>query len=82
MPAYGWLRENPLRPASIERHMKVNGFPYTAGEIAGLADKTELDALIAYMQAIGVAVKKAAPEERPEALRSMRKIPWPAIPRR
>jgi mono/diheme cytochrome c family protein len=60
--------------------MKVNGFPYTAGEIAGLADKTELDALIAYMQAIGVAVKKAAPEERPEALKEHAENPLAGDP--
>ena len=59
MPAYGWLKEHTLDPASIETHMRTNGFPYTAEEIAQLKDRTELDALIAYMQAIGTAVKKA-----------------------
>jgi cytochrome c oxidase cbb3-type subunit 2 len=65
MPAYGWLKNNKLDPASIESHMKANNFPYTPEEIAQLKDKSELDALIAYVQAIGASVKKAvvAPAE-------------------
>ncbi len=59
MPAYGWLKNNTLDPVSIERHMKANNFPYTSDEIAQLKNKTELDALIAYVQVIGTAVKKA-----------------------
>jgi cytochrome c oxidase cbb3-type subunit II len=59
MPAYGWMQKNKLDPADIERHMKALGFPFTAQEIQELKDKNELDALIAYMQVIGTAVKKA-----------------------
>ena len=59
MPAYGWLKDTTLDPISIERHMKVNDFPLTPGEAASLKEKTELDALIAYMQVIGTAVRKA-----------------------
>jgi cytochrome c oxidase cbb3-type subunit 2 len=58
MPAYGWIRNNKLDPSGIEAHMKANDFPYTAGELAQLKDKTELDALIAYMQVIGTSVNK------------------------
>jgi cytochrome c oxidase cbb3-type subunit 2 len=61
MPAYGWLKNNKLDPGDMESHMKANGFPYTADELASLKDKTELDGLIAYMQVIGTAVK-AAPQ--------------------
>lgn len=62
MPAYGWLKEDRLDPAAMEAHMKANGFPYTKDEIAALSAKTELDALVAYMQVIGTAVaRKAAP---------------------
>lgn len=60
MPAYGWLKNNALDPASIERHMKANDFPYTSDDMAQLKNKTELDALIAYVQVIGTAVKKAS----------------------
>ncbi|MBI5633390.1 MAG: cbb3-type cytochrome c oxidase subunit II [Nitrospirae bacterium] len=61
MPKYGWLKDSRLDPVDMEVHMKVNGFPYTKEEIADLSSKTELDALVAYMQVIGTAVKRAAP---------------------
>jgi len=60
MPAYGWMKSNKLDPAAIEAHMKANDFPVSAGEIAQLKDRTELDALIAYVQAIGSSVKRAS----------------------
>jgi len=56
MPAYGWMKKNLLDPESIESHMKANDFPYTKEELVALKTKTELDALIAYMQVIGTAV--------------------------
>ena len=58
MPAYGWLDDYKLNPKKIELHMDVNGFPYTADEISALSSKTELDALIAYVQQLGTAVPK------------------------
>jgi cytochrome c oxidase cbb3-type subunit 2 len=58
MPVYGWMADYKLDPARAESHMKANGFLYTADDIAQLASKTELDALIAYMQQLGTAVKK------------------------
>ena len=61
MPEYGWLADNKLKPAAIRRNMDVNGFPYTEEEIDDLASRTELNALTAYMQVIGTAVKKSAP---------------------
>jgi len=70
MPKYGWLKDGKLDPADIEAHMKANGFPFTKEEIAALSAKTELDALVAYMQVIGIAVAKksaispAAAEEK------------------
>lgn len=67
MPKYDWLKNNKLDPVSVEKHMKANGFPYTQDEIAALKDKTEMDALVAYMQAIGIAVKKAAPVQEAKA---------------
>jgi cytochrome c oxidase cbb3-type subunit 2 len=60
MPAYGWLKNNKLDPAEIASHMKANDFPCTPTEIGQLQSKTELDALIAYMQVIGTAVKKTS----------------------
>lgn len=58
MPAYGWMKHNKLDPAAIEAHMKANGFPLAPDEIAELKNRSELDALIAYVQAIGTSVKR------------------------
>lgn len=63
MPAYYWL-DRPVKADGIEARMtaltKV-GVPYTAEEIAGakkaLEGKTELDALIAYLQGLGTQLK-------------------------
>ena len=64
MPAYPWLLTTKVDDASIGDHMRGLrrvGVPYTDAEIAqgGAArvDKTELDALIAYLQVLGTAVK-------------------------
>ena len=61
MPAYGWLAGRKLDPEAMRTRMRVNGFPFTEQEIGALAGKSELDALVAYMQAIGAAVKGTAP---------------------
>jgi cytochrome c oxidase cbb3-type subunit 2 len=67
MPAYPWLD----RPISINvgDHMKalrVVGLPYTDDQIANAATavsgKTELDALIAYLQGLGLAFPSNAPK--------------------
>ena len=60
MPGYPWLANNKVDPALITKKMKVLkmlGDPYTdeqiaqaAGEVEG---KTELDALVAYLQGLG-----------------------------
>ena len=64
MPAYAWLTNANLDPADVApkmRALRVVGVPYTDAEITGgaaaLADKTELDALIAYLQVMGLARK-------------------------
>ena len=64
MPAYPWLEKTPADFESIQRHMKalrVVGVPYTDAQIAAAPDevkgKTELDALIAYLQGLGLALK-------------------------
>ncbi|MBU0673880.1 MAG: cytochrome-c oxidase, cbb3-type subunit II [Proteobacteria bacterium] len=53
MPDYGWLSANQLDPTMIKRKMDVLGFPYTSDELYSLADKNEMDALVAYMQKLG-----------------------------
>ena len=64
MPAYPWLEKTPADAESIQRHMKalrMVGVPYTDAEIASapaeLKGKTELDALVAYLQGLGLAFK-------------------------
>ena len=64
MPAYPWLAKTQLDPNSIGpklQAMKTLGVPYTDEQIKGgaaeLANKTELDALISYLQVLGTAIK-------------------------
>jgi len=58
MPAYAWLSDNKVDPAYAERKMNTLGFPYTPREIQELSGKTEMDALVAYMQKLGADFKK------------------------
>jgi cytochrome c oxidase cbb3-type subunit 2 len=60
MPSYGWLKDSKLNPHSIRRHMDTLGFPYDEDEISGLQEKTDLDAIVAYLQVIGTAVTQVA----------------------
>ncbi len=60
MPAFPWLEKTPLDGEQVTAHMKglkTLGDPYTDADIAGAADavagKTELDALVAYLQGLG-----------------------------
>ena len=66
MPAYPWLGRTPADAATVQAKMKALrtlGHPYGDEEIAKapdeLKDKTELDALIAYLQVMGTALNKA-----------------------
>jgi len=64
MPAYPWLEKTQLDAGTIEKKLQVMrmfGIPYTDQDIADapkqLAGKTEQDALIAYLQVLGTALK-------------------------
>ncbi len=64
MPAYPWLAENILDDAGTSakmRALRIVGVPYTDADIAGAAEavkgKTELDAMVAYLQGLGTAIK-------------------------
>ena len=65
MPGYPWLQENTLDDPLIQDKMKalniVSRTPYTDEQIAAapaeLDGKTEMDAMIAYLQALGTHVK-------------------------
>jgi cytochrome c oxidase cbb3-type subunit II len=60
MPAYPWLEDREVNPAAIERRMRALrrlGHPYSDADIDGARDavsgKTEMDAVIAYLQGLG-----------------------------
>lgn len=64
MPAYPWLEKTPVDAASLPAKMsalRALGAPYTDAEIQdaskAAAGKTELDALVAYLQVLGTASK-------------------------
>ena len=60
MPGYPWLTKAPLSAAEVESHMRglaMVGLPYTDADYASVAEavkgKTEMDALVAYLQDLG-----------------------------
>ena len=64
MPAYPWLEKTAVDPADAAPRMSALrkvGVPYTDEEIQGAAEqlkgKTEMDALVAYLQVMGRALK-------------------------
>ena len=64
MPAFAWLSKVPADAASISAKMsalRIVGVPYSDEEIAGaqaeVKDKTEMEAVISYLQVLGRAVK-------------------------
>ena len=64
MPAYPWLLETTVDPAQMAPRMKALrtvGVPYSDEEIAKAGEdvkgRTEMDALIAYLQVLGTARK-------------------------
>ena len=65
MPSYPWLETNTLDGSDIQDKMRalvITGHPYSDAEIesapATLEGKTELDAVIAYLQSLGLHVKQ------------------------
>lgn len=67
MPGYPWLADNNLDPESIQRRMQLLhdyfGHPYTEEELSlenvkeATKGKTEMDALIAYLQNLGLTIQ-------------------------
>lgn len=61
MPAYPWLEKTAADAGSVQAHMsalRTLGAPYSDEEMANAAEevkgKTELDAVIAYLQVLGI----------------------------
>jgi cytochrome c oxidase cbb3-type subunit 2 len=64
MPGYPWLADTPVDRSHIKKKLqvlKMLGTPYTREQIDGAYDalegKSELDALVAYLQSLGTAIK-------------------------
>jgi cytochrome c oxidase cbb3-type subunit 2 len=64
MPGFPWLAENKVDDTITADKMKalsIVGVPYTEADIAGAADavrgKTEMEALINYLQVLGTSIK-------------------------
>ena len=64
MPAYPWLEKSLVPAAQLAKNMagmQSLGVPYTDEEVAAAAEavsgKTELDALVAYLQVLGTSFK-------------------------
>lgn len=64
MPAYPWLEKNTVDSKTVATHLRTLrtlGVPYTDEQIAGSEEatqgKTEMDALVAYLQGMGLALK-------------------------
>jgi cytochrome c oxidase cbb3-type subunit 2 len=67
MPAYAFLAAQPADAAHIARKLtalRSMGHPYSDEDIAGAAKalegKTEMDAIVAYLQGLGTAIKKGS----------------------
>ncbi|RZL64588.1 MAG: cytochrome-c oxidase, cbb3-type subunit II [Variovorax sp.] len=64
MPGYPWLEKTPVDAEKIGDHMRALrrvGVPYTDAQIDGAAaevkGKTDMDATVAYLQSLGLALK-------------------------
>ena len=64
MPEYPWLAKNLVDAAAMPAHMKALrsvGLPYTDEEIAKATEevtgKTEIEAVVAFLQSLGLALK-------------------------
>jgi cytochrome c oxidase cbb3-type subunit 2 len=64
MPAYPWLMNTPVNAETMPAHMtalRTVGVPYTDAEIAESSSevkgKTEMEAVVAYLQVLGTTVK-------------------------
>ena len=64
MPAYSWMNYQVMdgsNTATKMQRLRVLGVPYTDEDIAGAKDfvngKTEMDAVVAYLQQLGTVLK-------------------------
>ncbi|CUJ88567.1 cbb3-type cytochrome c oxidase subunit II [Achromobacter ruhlandii] len=76
MPAYPWLQKAVITGQNVDQRMRALrtlGVPYTDEEIAAapkaIEGKTEEDALVAYLQGLGVGVRNARQARKAEEAR-------------
>ncbi|MBV7486896.1 cytochrome-c oxidase, cbb3-type subunit II [Bordetella sp. BOR01] len=74
MPSYPWLQRAALDGQNVQARMRALhtlGVPYTDAEIQAapqdIAGKTEEDALVAYLQGLGVGLRQARQAEAEQA---------------
>ncbi len=53
MPVYAFLAERPVDPAFTRRKAAALKFPFSEEQIEALAGKSEMDAMVAYLQKLG-----------------------------
>lgn len=58
MPKYDFLAKKKININQTVAGMKALGFPFKPEEIEDLKNKTEMDAIVAYLQQLGTAVAK------------------------
>ena len=61
MPPYPWLEKRPLDTSRTRRKMEILGYPITDAGLKEAEGKTELDALVAYLQYLGTAIPRTPP---------------------
>ncbi len=60
MPPYPWFKEKMVNVNETLARMDALGFPYTDEDKATLAESTQLDAMVAYMQILGTSIEREA----------------------
>ena len=85
MPGYPWLAKNSIDPKGVAPKMKalsMVGVPYTDADMSGaekeVAGKNEQDALIAYLQVLGTAIKAGSPAKAEVQAPAKAQAPDPA----
>ncbi|MCW0210141.1 cytochrome-c oxidase, cbb3-type subunit II [Achromobacter veterisilvae] len=80
MPAYPWLEKTVITGENVDQRMRALrtlGVPYTDEEIAAapkaIEGKTEEDALVAYLQGLGVGMRKAKQAEQAKQAEAAKK---------
>lgn len=57
MPKYPWLADRKINVEEMKKHADALKIKYTDDELKALAETTELDAMVAYLQQIGTHVE-------------------------